>query len=88
MLPFVADPNAVFTQPDGKILVAGTADEDFAVWRFNHDGSLDRSFGGGDGATAVGFGGRDELRAAASSPTARSSWPAPSTCRRARPSPG
>jgi uncharacterized delta-60 repeat protein len=66
-LPFYAEPKAVFTQPDGKILVAGTASEDFAVWRFNDDGSPDRSFGG-DGAAAVGFGGRDELRAAALQP--------------------
>jgi uncharacterized delta-60 repeat protein len=66
-LPFYAEPKAVFTQPDGKILVAGTAEEDFAVWRFNVDGSLDRSFGG-DGSAAVNFGGRDELRAAAVQP--------------------
>jgi uncharacterized delta-60 repeat protein len=67
VLPFFAEPEAVFTQPDGKILVAGTAEEDFAVWRFNEDGSLDRSFDG-DGAAAVDFGGRDELRAAALQP--------------------
>ena len=33
-------------QADGKILVAGTSGGDFAVARFNSDGSLDTSFSG------------------------------------------
>lgn len=43
--------NAVAVQPDGKIVVAGFAiaangvDEDFAVARYNPDGSLDDNFG-------------------------------------------
>jgi uncharacterized delta-60 repeat protein len=61
--------NAVAVQPDGKIVVAGEAqrtliDFDFAVARYNPDGTLDHSFGGdgivttdlgtqGDGATGV-----------------------------------
>jgi uncharacterized delta-60 repeat protein len=32
-------------QPDGKILVAGSSDGDFALARFHTDGSLDKSFG-------------------------------------------
>jgi uncharacterized delta-60 repeat protein len=44
--------NAVALQPDGKLVVAGTtyvgndfSDEDFAIARYNPDGSLDTSFG-------------------------------------------
>ncbi len=44
----------VLVQPDGKILAAGKAgitssDDDFALVRYNGDGSLDTGFGGGDG---------------------------------------
>ena len=46
--------NAVAIQPDGKIVVVGTtykqndySDEDFAVARYNADGTLDTSFGQG-----------------------------------------
>ena len=46
----VASANSVAIQNDGKIVVAGLtttgADFDFAVVRFNADGSLDTSFGG------------------------------------------
>lgn len=37
--------SAVAIQPDGKIVVAGTSWGDFALLRFNSDGSLDDSFG-------------------------------------------
>lgn len=53
---------AVVVQPDGKILVAGASDQggtgyDFAVARYNPDGSLDASFGtGGRVTTAIGNG--------------------------------
>jgi len=53
---------AVVVQPDGKILVAGTSDQgvsgyDFALARYNADGSLDASFGnGGRVITAFGNG--------------------------------
>jgi uncharacterized delta-60 repeat protein len=53
--------NAVAIQSDGKIVVAGTtfvaasASNDFAVVRYNTDGSLDTSFTG-DGSTTLGFG--------------------------------
>jgi uncharacterized delta-60 repeat protein len=43
-------PNAVALQPDGKIVVAGAASGglgEFALARFNPDGSLDTSFGTG-----------------------------------------
>jgi len=48
-------------QPDGKILVAGFSDNgsnyDFALVRYNADGSLDSSFGnGGRVTTAIGTG--------------------------------
>jgi uncharacterized delta-60 repeat protein len=59
--------NAVFVQPDGKILVAGYADTgdfnyDFALARYNPDGGLDTSFGNG-GLVATDFGGYEEGRA-------------------------
>jgi uncharacterized delta-60 repeat protein len=52
---------AVVVQPDGGILVAGSAmtniNNDFAVVRYNSDGSLDRNFDGdGKVTTAVGSG--------------------------------
>ena len=47
---FFAIPNTVLMQPDGKILVSGFGDNfvtnaDFAVVRYNTDGSLDSAFG-------------------------------------------
>jgi len=36
--------NAIAIQSDGKIVVGGSADGDFALARFNHDGSLDAGF--------------------------------------------
>src|SRR5260221_460199 len=54
--------DAVLIQPDGKIVAAGRAkvggDYDFAVARYNPDGSLDTTFSG-DGKATVGFGGDD-----------------------------
>ncbi|HYK46137.1 MAG TPA: T9SS type A sorting domain-containing protein [Parafilimonas sp.] len=41
--------NAVALQSDGKILVAGTAGDDFAVVRYNPGGAIDTSFGTGGG---------------------------------------
>jgi uncharacterized delta-60 repeat protein len=53
---------AVAVQPDGKIVAVGTfnfngaaSDSDFAIARFNNDGSLDTSFGNG-GRVTVSFG--------------------------------
>ena len=47
-------------QADGKIIVVGetsTNGNDFAVLRYNADGSLDSSFGGGDGIVTTDFAG-------------------------------
>ncbi|MFN0030841.1 MAG: delta-60 repeat domain-containing protein, partial [Flavobacteriales bacterium] len=47
--------HAVAIQSDGKILVAGHADDDFAIARYNADGSLDNSFDSdGTVTTAIG----------------------------------
>ncbi len=51
-------------QPDGKIVVAGSVSNfsvqngynGFGVARYNVDGSLDTTFGGGDGLVITGFG--------------------------------
>ena len=46
--------------PDGKILVGGTSDGDFALARYNRDGSLDQSFGtNGVETTDIVFGAND-----------------------------
>src|SRR5206468_6550707 len=39
--------SALILQPDGKLVAAGGADGDFALARYNADGSLDASFGAG-----------------------------------------
>ena len=57
-----AKANGIVLQPDGKFVVAGTAVDtstrpvatDFALARYNSDGSLDSSFGSG-GETAIPF---------------------------------
>jgi uncharacterized delta-60 repeat protein len=49
----------VAIQPDGKIVAAGSAHgDDFALARYNRDGSLDTSFDG-DGKVTTDFGGVD-----------------------------
>jgi len=49
---------SVTLQADGKILVAGTSDGDFALVRYNSNGSLDTSFNGNGIVTAsLGSGG-------------------------------
>ena len=58
---------AIAIQSDGKIIAAGTAfaadgsDEDFALARYNGDGSLDTTFGSSGKVTTDIFGGIDEL---------------------------
>ena len=51
------NPGAVAVQTDGKIVVAGSSDQggNFAVARYNADGSLDSSFGTG-GKQTIDFG--------------------------------
>ena len=41
--------------PGGKVLVAGVVDNAFLLARYNRDGTLDRSFGGGDGFVTTEF---------------------------------
>ncbi len=61
-------------QPDGKIIVAGDStsenDNDFALARYNRNGSLDRSFGG-DGIMATDFRGYSNAGALALQPNGR-----------------
>ncbi len=63
--------NAIVIQPDGKIVVAGYADisgdYDFAVVRFNSNGTLDTSFDG-DGIVTLDFGNYDTANAIALQP--------------------
>lgn len=52
---FIAQANAVAIQSNGKIVAAGLADGNFALARYNSDGSLDTSFGtGGIVTTHIG----------------------------------
>jgi uncharacterized delta-60 repeat protein len=48
----------VLRQSDGKLLLGGQGDapNDFALARFNADGTLDTGFGGGDGKVTTDFG--------------------------------
>jgi uncharacterized delta-60 repeat protein len=64
---------AVTVQPDGKIVVAGGADLsatsfDFALLRYNSDGSLDSTFGTGGKVTTDFNGGLDGVAAIALQP--------------------
>jgi uncharacterized delta-60 repeat protein len=57
--------NSVITQPDGKIIAggwsfSGAQNDDFALVRYNTDGSLDPTFGG-DGTVAIDFSFRTDL---------------------------
>jgi uncharacterized delta-60 repeat protein len=59
---------AITIQPDNKIVLAGTVfngtDDDFAIYRYNSNGSLDTTFSG-DGRVRFGFGsGRAESASA------------------------
>jgi uncharacterized delta-60 repeat protein len=53
---------ALALQPDGKAVVVGDSDGDFAVARYNLDGSLDPAFGSG-GKVITTFGGADQASA-------------------------
>ncbi|MEV6050381.1 calcium-binding protein [Streptomyces sp. NPDC052107] len=50
----------VAVQTDGKIVVAGFSNTDFAVARYNTDGSLDTTFNG-TGAVTTDFGGGEDV---------------------------
>ena len=52
--PFGSDQScarSLILQPDGKLVAAGYSDDDFALARYNSDGSLDLSFGTGGKVT-------------------------------------
>jgi uncharacterized delta-60 repeat protein len=55
-----ASVNDVAIQGDGKIVAAGETSSDFALVRYNTDGSLDTTFGG-DGKVTTDFGGSVDL---------------------------
>lgn len=46
---------AIALQPDGKIVVGGTQQDAFVVLRYNPNGTLDTTFGGGDGTVVTFF---------------------------------
>jgi uncharacterized delta-60 repeat protein len=50
---------SVTVDGDDKILVAGSINNDVAVWRISTDGTIDTSFGGGDGIYTYDSGGID-----------------------------
>ncbi|HEY9660466.1 MAG TPA: hypothetical protein V6C65_18590, partial [Allocoleopsis sp.] len=54
----------IFVQSDGKILVTGRSNNNFAIIRYNTDGKLDSGFGVG-GQLTTDFGGIDEGRSIA-----------------------
>ncbi|ABL66310.1 FG-GAP-like repeat-containing protein [Chlorobium phaeobacteroides] len=56
------DGRSVIVQSDGKILVAGSSNGDFAIVRYNADGSLDADFGSGGKLTTDFSGGYDDGR--------------------------
>ena len=51
----------IVIQTDGKILVAGTSNQDFTVTRYHTNGSLDTSFGGGDGVVITDIAGGNDF---------------------------
>jgi uncharacterized delta-60 repeat protein len=60
----------VAVQADGKIVAVGVSSRgnfaiDFAITRYNLDGSLDSTFGGGDGQVLTDLGGDDSASAVA-----------------------
>jgi len=56
--------HAVTIQPDGDIVVAGGAGDDFGVARYTASGTLDPAFGGGAGFVTTDLGATDEAEAA------------------------
>lgn len=72
-----SEAQAVALQPDGRIVVVGSSWRGwenccwFTVARYNTDGTLDASFGDGDGRVFTDFGGPDEARDVAVQPDGR-----------------
>jgi uncharacterized delta-60 repeat protein len=58
---------AMALQPDGKLVVVGDSDANFALARYNPDGSLDAGFGSG-GKVITSFGGIDQASAVSLQP--------------------
>jgi uncharacterized delta-60 repeat protein len=54
--PFGFDARDVAVQSNGKVVLVGTRNSDFAVGRLNSNGSIDTSFGGGDGLVTTNLG--------------------------------
>ena len=52
---------SVVIQPDGKILATGSLNAGIGLFRFNLNGSLDNTFGGGDGISTIDFGSSDDF---------------------------
>lgn len=48
--------NSIYVQPDGKIVAGGSNYYDFALVRYNSDGSLDTTFGNNSGIALTDFG--------------------------------
>lgn len=46
---------ALIIQPDGRIIIAGESSYEFLVARYNPNGTLDTTFGGGDGFALANF---------------------------------
>ena len=65
--PFGGGAGAMALQPDGKIVAAGFSIPNFALVRYNPDGSLDPAFGAG-GKVTTDFGGFDSAVAVAVQP--------------------
>ncbi|MFH8738423.1 calcium-binding protein [Streptomyces sp. NPDC017964] len=69
-----SEAHAVALQPDGKIVAVGSSWRGyenccwFTVARYNTNGTLDQSFGGGDGRVFTDFGSPDEARDVAVQP--------------------
>jgi uncharacterized delta-60 repeat protein len=63
--------SALAIQPDGKLVAGGFSASDFALARYNSDGSLDASFGSGGKVTTDFFGGVDSGRALVIQPDGR-----------------
>jgi uncharacterized delta-60 repeat protein len=61
------DARALLIQPDGRIVVAGTADEDIALARYTPAGQLDATFGHG-GTTITDLGSEDVANGIALTP--------------------
>ena len=63
--------NAVAVRPNGKIVAAGVANNDFAVVRYNRNGTLDTSFDGDGKVTTAVSSGADTANAVALLPNGK-----------------